>query len=149
MLCLQIAAEASWTCCTYLGWRKNRADKKAAACVSLVEAFMPWPQLLPWWWTDRSGAGLAPLSKASSAEPQLLFGFFFFLLLVQLKLLPHKAVQEGRWWWKSSVEVQGVEFSSWTAEQSSQGSFYSTCKLTSTFTGTWMLHHTQPWKRNF
>lgn len=39
MLCLQIAAEASWTCCTYLGWRKNRADKKAAAYVSACGGF--------------------------------------------------------------------------------------------------------------
>lgn len=70
----------------------------------------------------RSGGALAPLIKAAPGEDLaqgfvLLFLFSFFLL-VQLKLLHHKAGQEGRVVMES-LEVQGVEFSSWTPEQSS------------------------------
>lgn len=40
MLCLQIQMrELSWTCYTYLGWRSNRADKKAVACLFACRSF--------------------------------------------------------------------------------------------------------------
>lgn len=124
MLCLQIPAwEVSWACYTYLGWRSNRADKKAAACLSACRGFhtLVTARALVinrhrlWGRFGSSREGCPRWGSGSRSRSAFSFSFSMY----SWSYYTIKLFRRDRWWQKSSLEVRGVEFSSWTSEQSS------------------------------
>lgn len=92
--------ELSWTCYTYLGWRNNRADKKAVACLFACRSFntviTAFVSVINRHHTQRQVSFLLwRLRQARICLGSSLY-FFFFLLLLQLKLFHHQAINTSR-----------------------------------------------------